>query len=206
MERQERVSLRRFAQYALATGAQRRVMVADHRETVGTEWSPITDPYRFLIQAVVRMHETGGGTSALDDAIDRERTERRRGVIRDAAGDYVAWLDQAGTVSYFPVVATTWVCRNACVRVNPELGLVIDGQKYAVKLHMVKQRVTAAEAGMMTSVMRAALDGSVPSDCRMAVLDVRTGVLHIESPGNAWAIAQIEDAAEDLATRWERAS
>jgi len=202
MEIQERVSLGRFAQFALATSAQRRAMVADHRRLLNTVWSPITDPYRFLINAIVAMHRDGSDASALDSAITRERSVRRRTVIEDAAADYLGWLTAVNPSGSFPVASVTWRCGNACVRVNPELGLEINGTRYVVKLHFVKRSLSRDEAALMTVSMRAALGSSVPADCKMAVLDVRSGVLYIEPRYQDRVLRRLRAAADDLAEVW----
>jgi hypothetical protein len=207
MDRRERVSLRRFARYVVSSRAQRRSLVLEQRRLVETEWSPITDPYRFLINAIGRMHENDLGLEALDEAVNRERAPRRRSTIREAAGDYAAWLGQAGPVASFPAVAGDWAFENARVRVNPELGLIIGGQRFLVKLHFAKgSPMTTVEADVMTTVMRETLGSAAPAGCKMAVLDVRRGVLHIEPRASARVLAAARAAAADLAAAWEEVS
>jgi hypothetical protein len=205
MESTERVGLRRFAQYVAASRAQRRSLVVAHRQQVETDWSPITDPYRFLIRAVVRMHEAGSGPEVLDHVVDREHSARRRTTIRSAVGDYTAWLAGAGPVTYHPAPVADWRCEDACVRVNPEIGLEVRGQRYLIKLHFAKgSPIMPTEAAIMTAVMREALGREVPPDCRMAVLDVRSGVLHTEARGTARLVDAIRAAAADFASTWDR--
>ncbi|MBU4557442.1 MAG: hypothetical protein KJ747_11290 [Actinobacteria bacterium] len=203
MDTSERVSLRRFAQFAVTPRAQRRNLVIGHRQTMGTPWSPITDPYRFLINSIVRMHETGRGLELLDEAVNRERTLRRRTVIRDAAADYSRWLLDVGQVDYFPAPVANWFHENTYVRVNPEVGLEIGGQRYLVKLHFTKGTpVSRDEAAIMTGVMRAAIGDAAPTDCRMAVLDVRRGTLFIEPRNTARPLAVARRAAMQFAEIW----
>ncbi len=153
------------------------------------------------------MHEQGLPLESLESAVEREQSARQRNVIGEAMTDYVAWAAAAGIDGWFPVPATDWRCEEACVRVNPEVGLKVDGERLVVKLHFAKgSPISTDEAAVMTAVMREGLGSAVPGDCRMAVLDVRTGVLYLEAPPDDSLVAAIRAAAVDLAVRWEQAS
>ncbi|MGB4441673.1 MAG: hypothetical protein WBJ62_05555 [Coriobacteriia bacterium] len=206
MNSRERFTLRRFAEYVVRP-VQRPTLISTHRQALETGYRPIYDPYRFLIRAIVHMHEQGLPPESLEAAVERERSSRQRNVIGEAMTDYVGWVAAADITGCFPVAATDWRCEEACVRVNPEVGLEIGGERLIVKLHLAKgSPISPDEAAVMTTVMREGLGDAVPGDCGMAVLDVRTGVLHRETPADDSLRLAIQTAAVDLAARWEQAS
>lgn len=87
--------------------------------------------------------------------------------------------------------------------VNPELGLVINGQKVVVKLYLKGDEITKAQIELVPVLMELVLRENVSDDVLMALLDVRKGKLHYLGTGSiATSAAMINAELSYVATLW----
>jgi hypothetical protein len=94
------------------------------------------------------------------------------------------------------------IIRNGYLRINPELGLRIDGVSYVVKLYFKKETLSRNRVAVVLDMMNAALAGR-GEDVRVAVLDVPAGKL-IAAPGPSPQInALLESEAASFLQLWE---
>ncbi|MBE0418226.1 MAG: hypothetical protein IBX63_10720 [Coriobacteriia bacterium] len=119
----DRMSLRSFAGFVRAGSRSRLTLVRQAYNICSSEYVPYQDPYRPLRTAIVKMHMQNLGPEVLEDAVESTANSRQRTALREAAADYLSWLDGRQPET-FPVAAGDWRYDNAQVRVNPEIGLV----------------------------------------------------------------------------------
>lgn len=207
MNGRERMPLRTFATYCQVGAGERTELVRVCKIQSTTPWSPLSDPYRRLIRTIQAVHAEGRPISDIEKAVRAERDPKRRQTISEAAAAYEEWLGDVDA-ECFPVAPTNWVVADAQVRVNPELGLVIDGVRHLVKLHFKKvDTLSETDASIIIHVMRDALARSAGEDCVMCVLDVRRGRLWVEGSQVSRLLPEaLIAAASDLGARWNEAA
>ncbi len=97
-----------------------------------------------------------------------------------ALAAYKKFLQKQGPVATFKAPSAKWIYQGLTVRVNPELGLIIDGRRYATKLYFKDEKPTKHRLNVVFELMRLALKLDVTTTA--AVIDVSAGRLITPKP------------------------
>ena len=80
-------------------------------------------------------------------------------------------------ITWFDPPSDLWTFSGLGVRVNPELGLCINGQNYIIKLYFKDEAPTKNRLQTVLQMMHSTLSSQVTNGAAMAVLDVANGKL-----------------------------
>lgn len=89
------------------------------------------------------------------------------------------------------------------VKISPEIGLLIDGEKYLVKLHFKDSKITQSEAKCALRLMKKTLCKDEFKDFKVALLDLRKGKLYESKSSDPYIDELIEAEAQSLIRIWE---
>lgn len=166
------VSLTTFTNFVQKSGPPRVTAVRDAVERYSLEYRPATDFWRPMRDGIISAHRSDDGLAQLD-ALPGRVSSRRRSLYVDAVNGYREFLRNK-SVSFFPAASTIWSAHGLDVRVNPELGLHIDGVPYFVKLYLKKEPTLDRSSAQLILCML----GELPTDdgaIKPLVLDVIRG-------------------------------
>ena len=166
------ISLTTFIDFAAKSGTRRITCVREARALYDQDYHPARDFWRGLRQAIIALHQGDGARADLDALLLRVPSRKSERYEQSIAG-YKRFLGRH-ELSWFEPPHTRWDSGNLSVRVNPELGLLIDGEPHLVKLYMKQASIAKFEMDAMLYLLRQStpphLDGATP-----LVVDVARG-------------------------------
>jgi hypothetical protein len=179
------VSLSDFADFILKAGPARLTAVKNLLENM--EYHPAKDFWKPLRERIVRFHADSIADKAFLDAVVLDVTDQKKKTkYPEAIRGYRKFLGRNQT-QYFEPSRDVWHCSGLAVRINPELGLDLNGNKILLKLYFRNQPLTKPKVSLVLALMRIGLINPEAQKCRMGLLDVCKGKLYLE-----------EDSPDDL--------
>lgn len=195
------VSMTRFVDFVITTGSPRFTLVRNTKKQLNEEYSRMRDYYGVLRDVICTVHKSQSPKSALDKALVGV-SEGRLSNYKPQVAAYKKWWGRKTIVWVARPPKKTWGQGNLIVRVNPELGVEINGTLHYVKLYFKAKKLTVTRLRSIHAMMEQAYskDSKKP---HLAVLDVRNGKLHVSKgqPSSALILLQGELAA--LQTMWQ---
>ena len=96
-----------------------------------------------------------------------------------------------------------WSFGDLTVRVNPELGLRIDTDRYLIKLYFKDEAPTKNRVQIVMKMMNTVLGNQVKDGTQMAVLDVSKGKLILQTASIPGLSALLEGEAAAFLQMWK---
>lgn len=144
-------------------------------------YKPATDYYKTLREAVTQFHQAGSTDwLILEQAADRHVAGREGSKAPARIEAYRRFLGRK-SVTWFEPPRTEWIFEELTVRLNPELGLVINGTPNVIKLYWKEERLSKRQIEMILYLMQTELSSHSPEGTQMAILDIPSAKL-INSP------------------------
>jgi hypothetical protein len=174
------ITLTDFVDFTLLTGSSRVVKVKEIKSR--GKYDPAGDFWKGFRGGVVDLHRTGKITpKALDEIVAAQTNASRAKRYAEAAAGYKKFLGKKA-YPWFPAPTNRWVEGDLEVRVNPELGLDVDGKKTITKMYFKSESPTRSRVQAVLAVMEVALPSGPASS--FAVLDVANG--RLMRPDGRW--------------------
>ncbi len=193
------ITLTQFVNFIASQGLTRIETASLIRLQSQMEYDVKKDFYKKIRENLVRFERRDTTLEQLRLALSSV-TPSKRSSYRALLSSYFTWRNRYSRVSFFEPPTGAWQSGQLRVRVNPELGLALDGRRTLVKLHFKKNPLSELRAAMILHIMHHALNGDF--SVRVALLEVRTGELHVLDEVNPDASILIEAEAAALVTAW----
>lgn len=195
------ISLTEFVDFAVAEGPARLTKVRQIRAR--DPYHPAMDFYKRLRQTIVAFHQEDRDKRFLDEALAEVTDQKKRTVYPDRIRAYKRLLGRK-RLDWFDPPRARWRHSGLSVRVNPELGLVIDGHRRVVKLYFKREpalskRRTDAILYLLDRSLRRQGSGQ---DFVVGVLDVAKANLITPTVGVRDLDLLLESEATALAEIW----
>lgn len=171
------ISMTNFVDFVITSGNPRITQVKNIRNLYGEKYKPHKDYWRILREEIINYHKKGEAKVDLDGIlsnIENSPKEQNYGVC---IASYKRWLGRK-KINWIGSSKTTWCSDRLCVKVNPELGLSIDGKDYAIKLYFRAKKLSKTRIDTILYLIRK----SLPKSKRFStpgILDVQRGKLFI---------------------------
>lgn len=170
------ISLTSFVDFVSAAGPSKLTVVRRTKKQMEDSYGPEKDFYKRIREAIIEMHRTGDTlarvTGILPSLTDKKKIDNYPQLIEG----YKKWRGRKGAEWFEPTHAQ-WHGGGLAVRVNPELGLTIDGTPHLVKLYFKADKLAKRRIDLITHLMAVACTDPAPGGCIMGVLDVRRSKL-----------------------------
>jgi hypothetical protein len=169
------ISLTDFVDFVISAGTPRLTKVQQIKSR--PEYSPAFDFWKPLREALRDYHRSGSQNkndlnNVLIELSDPKKTRRYPAAIMA----YKKFLGRK-RITWFDPPSDLWTFSGLGVRVNPELGLCINGQNYIIKLYFKDEAPTKNRLQTVLQMMHSTLSSQVTNGAAMAVLDVANGKL-----------------------------
>lgn len=139
-------------------------------------YHPATDFYKPLRDGVVRIHQAGEDRNALNKLLNSINDPKKIPNYGHALNGYRKWWGKK-QIEWFDPPKNLYGHAGIDVAINPELGLVIDGQRYVIKLYLKDEPLIKLRIDLATVLMEIALRDLCEENDVIALLDVRQGKL-----------------------------
>jgi hypothetical protein len=176
-----------FVEFTVAQGTARVDCVADSKR----DYDPRTDFYKGFRERVVRQFVDGWDAQEFRRSVREVKTPNKQASYEACRAGLTRWA-QNKKFAATKAPNKNWEAAGLEVRVNPELRMTIDGEKYVLKLYFKADELTAARRENTLFL----LSETAPQGVQAAILDVRRGRLIVagESDPNLDALL-VSDAA-----------
>lgn len=193
------ISLTNFLDFIVTPSISRPAFVSDikHRE----DYSPSIDYWRQLREGIISFHQNNGNDKKeldyiLNSVTDLKKTDN----YTNAVTKYKSFLGRK-TIEWFQPPANDWCHKELSVRINPELGLVIDGTGYIIKLYFRNAKIEKEKIAPVLSLMNQTLNQTGA----MAILDVQRKKLCTDEIALPDITNVLEAEADYFIKMWETA-
>ncbi|MFH0982629.1 MAG: hypothetical protein V2A79_13985 [Planctomycetota bacterium] len=190
------VRLTNFVDFVCKTATQKLTVVRKQKKENAEDYEVYADFYKAVREGIVDMHKRKLPKSALDAVLKGLSDKRKEQAYAVIIAGYKKFLGRK-QVEWFDPPKDDWTHAGLAVRLNPEVGLVINGERHAIKLYMRETpKLRKANADLITHLMESVLGVQKPNPPRFCVLDVRHGNLFAapESADGLMTIAHAEAA------------
>ena len=185
--------------FALANGPTRLTKVRNIKRQLEEGYAPERDFYRGVREAIVGFHEERRKWSFLEERVDSAHKSRRTHYQEIAKG-YRKFLTKRKRL-WFPPNSAPWKHGGLTVKVNPELGLRLDGTRDLLKLYCKSDSLSQRRAEVALHVMREAV-GSRQS--RVGLVDARRGKLYVPKRSSDDMAVFLAGEAAAFSEMWAR--
>ncbi len=171
-----------FVDFSVLTGSPRVTKVRQLKKRP-QDYDPATDFWGPLRKAIVAFHKRPSSPPRRLAELLPPIADAKQVRYNAATKAYEKFLRQRA-----PGPSSTrserWSAGPLTVRINPEIGLVIDGTRYLIKLYFKAEPLTRARSQAMIALMDAHLRSRVNPATVFAVLDIPRAKL-VTAHGNA---------------------
>jgi hypothetical protein len=165
------ISLTTLIDFVGKSGTPRLTCVREARARYDEEYHPAKDYWRGLRNGIVGAHQPGG---SIDDlaALPSRVAESKAAPYAQGVAGYRRFLGRK-SVSWFEPHAGEWMAHGLKVRLNPELGLVVDGVPFHVKLYLKQEPLRRVAVQPLLHLLGHVAPG--PFGATPLVVDVQRG-------------------------------
>ncbi|KQB97038.1 hypothetical protein AL073_08120 [Loktanella sp. 1ANDIMAR09] len=176
-----RVSFTKFLDFTAQNGVPKATTAISAWTQSNTPYDPATDYHRRIRQQLINYEKT----SVRPDWEEflAEQHPKKKSNFEDTINRYSNWRASFESIDWFDPPSSQWESSEFSVKVNPELGLILDGQKTAIKLFINRNKLSKLKAQIAGRMMHEAL-GEKVTNTRFAILDIKADKLHILSNEN----------------------
>lgn len=167
-----KISLTDFVDIVSASGTPKATKVRQIKRRPAYE--PAFDFYKQLREGIIANHQEGLGKREVNRSIGPLTDDRKRENYAAVVSGYKKWWGRKD-LQWFEPPSGTFEAHGIGVRVNPELGLSINGRRHLVKLYFKADKLTKNKIDLITHIMETSL--TLSSEVVMAVLDCRRSKL-----------------------------
>lgn len=142
-------------------------------------YHPATDYYKGLRSHIIEVHRSSLPKAQIKQGASKTNDPKKVANYVEISDAYHSWWGKKD-ISWFEPTSGVFERHGITVNVNPELGLIIDGTRYLVKLYFKADKLTKNRADMITFLMYHCI--KKPSkNTVMSILDIRNKKLFTET-------------------------
>jgi hypothetical protein len=168
------ISLTDFVDFVVASGPPRLTKVRELKRR--GIYEPATDFWKRLREAIETLHREDREKPFLDEVRVGLTDRKKLAAYPPLITAYKRFLGRKHT-RWFDPPRGRWAHAELTVRVNPELGLDIDGNRHVVKLYFKKQPLSKRRVESILRLMEKTLKAGEGESFAVAVLDVANAKL-----------------------------
>lgn len=196
------ISLTDFVDFTISSGAPKLTKVRTVKNR--GNYDPAKDFYRLLRMRMIDFHQRGelNKKQWFDEFLHTLQNERKRESYADRVDAYKRFLGRKH-IEWFVPTNGTWHSGDLHVRVNPELGLSIDGVDHMIKLYFKAEALTKLRVDVILLLMNEALSRNADEGMRFAILDVTRCRIYATAEPDQGLLPLLHGEAASFAAIWE---
>lgn len=194
-----RLSLTDFVDVVSASGSTKANKVT--RIKTRPEYRPAFDFYKPLRDRIIEAHSRGFPRTYIGQLMPSIKDKKKIANYPNAIQGYTKWWGRK-KMEWFDPPRLLFTKHDIDVSVNPELGLVINGDSYLIKLYFKADPLTKNRIDVIHYLMNKRLQSKCPTDTQMAILDVRKSRLLVPTIPKPNLAAMLDAELAYIATLW----
>ncbi len=169
-----RLSLTDFVDIVSKSGTPKATKVAEVKRR--PVYDPAADFYRPLREHLVDLHRNGMPKKAVGRLMTRITDRKKLSNYPGIVAGYTKWWGRK-KLEWFEPQGGVFTAHGVEISVNPELGLLVNGKAFLIKLYFKAPGLSKYRVDVATHLMETCLRPMCSQDETMAVLDTRKAKL-----------------------------
>lgn len=195
------ISLTDFVDYTASSGSPKLTKVKTVKDR--GEYNPAFDFWRRFREGIVEHHRSGNTDKKALNQITTNQTDQKKLTAYPRAIDgYKKFLGRR-SVAWFEPVVKRWSSGGLEVRINPELGLEINGVRHLIKLYLKADPLSKRRVDVILALMHEVLSEESPPNTVYAVLDVPRAKLYTTDTAAPGLLPLLHGEAISFAVIWD---
>ncbi len=152
-------------------------------------------------EAIIDLHRNGQSKKELDKVLLNLTDRKKINTYPTLVKEYKSWLGRK-EIEWFDPPYKKWNHEDLSIRLNPELGLDINGNLYVIKLHFKSESLSQQKADLILLLLKKELKRRAYKDVNFAILDIRKKKLFENTKLGDPHIALLEAEANSFVSIW----
>lgn len=194
-----KLSLTDFIDVVSRTGMARTTKVAQikHRP----KYDPAFDFYKKIREAIQDTHQKGKTRTHLASLLGGLTDPKKQVNYPAVVAGYSKWWGRKA-ITWFDPPTAQFSHSGFTVTINPELGLMVNGQPHVIKLYFKGDGLTKQRTLIATGLMEHSLRSSVANGATLALLDIRNAKLFPSQALTPMIVAGLQAELAFIAALW----
>lgn len=168
------ISLTDFVDFTSASGTSKLTKLKQFKSRPAYE--PAFDFYKKVREGIIACHQAGDPRSHLDSHVGAVTDPKKIEHITAIIQGYKRWWGRKN-LNWFDPSRTVYSESGVDIRINPELGLEIDGVPHIAKLYFKSDKLSKTRVEVITHLMEKTLRPMVTPETQMSIIDARNSKL-----------------------------
>jgi hypothetical protein len=130
------ITMTTFVDFCSAQWGAKVGVIKHAKDRFGQDYDPATDYWKRMREGIVDALERGATGSDLTKIAERTSDPKKAVNYRAAGTGAAKWVKRVKPIWIASPPAVAWTSGELTVRVKPELGVSIGGQRHAIKLYL----------------------------------------------------------------------
>jgi len=197
------LGLTQFIKYTLkGSGAQANMV---RKIKYQDEYHPAFDYWKTLRDGIIKYHSENHDSDYLYElisSVDQKKQEN----YRNAINEYLKFFKKK-EVAWFDPGKAYWSINDVLIRSNPELGLIIDGHPYLIKLYFtgktekIDKRICKDS---LTLMQNSIFDKEIEDNVRFGIFNIQKSKLIVSQNFNEDDVIALEAQAVQFMYIWNK--
>lgn len=166
------IPLTKFVDFVAKAGTPKYTVVKQTKQLIDEGYSPSKDMWKQLRDRIVEIHKDGEPVDELNKITGYKAHANKAKHYPDAIKNYIKWA-KGKDIKWFEPPKSVVNLSDLNIRANPELGLIISGQPYVIKLYFKSEELPKNRAAVINEILHEQIYYSKTHDCIPAILDVK---------------------------------
>lgn len=195
------ITLTDFVDFVSLTGSKKLNKVREIKER--DEYHPKTDYYKSMRDGIKDMHVKKTGSNRIENMISFVEDESKKKSFESILKGYLKFLGRK-KIEYFKPPKKNWKHNELNLRLNPELGLLINDVPHILKLHFKKNKIEREKVNSIVCFMENEFNTGIPKKCQFCVLDVPNSKIFYKDKRLRDYMPLIYGEADAFISMWNR--
>lgn len=165
------------------------------------EYHPAFDFWKLLREGIIEFHEQNKNKAELDKILNQLTDKKKINRYPTLINSYKSFLGRK-KIEWFEPPSKDWKKDDLEIKLNPELGLDINGKLYVIKLYFKADKLSQMKADLILLLMNAKLKKGDFKEVTFAVLDVERKKLFEKTKLNGTHLPLLEGEALSFINIW----
>ena len=193
------ISLTDFIDYVSKIGTSKFTVVNQIHSR--DEYHPAFDFWKPLREGIIDFHKFDKDKSELDNILNELTDKKKINRYPLLIESYKTFIGRK-KIEWFDPPFKEWKTNDLRVRLNPELGLDINGNLYIIKLYFKTDKLSQMKADLILLLMNTKLKKGDFKDATFAVLDVERNKLFEKTKLSKIHLSLLEGEALSFVNIW----
>jgi hypothetical protein len=197
-----RITLTEFMNYVNKSGSAKITVVSQSKTRHEEVYQTFKDYWLKLRENNKKVHRNNLPKEVLYEIIE-DVSDDKKDNYAEAIDGYCKWWGKK-KIAWITPPRKTWAIGDIRIELNPELGLIFNGQVHFIKLFTTaNDALDKRHADLILALMVKELKEKVPDESVFCVLDIKRGKLYNYSNANKNLYTLLKAEAQSFEAMWK---